>query len=366
MIVISARSPYQIIINEPGQTGSKVELYIWNKGTTEPTIPTYKFSENIASITQTQTNYNISPYILEYINLINPNKILFTAAVEEDTAWCLVKVKRYKIVGDTTTLLDTVEYVGVNGFTNYFNGLNHDKSTSNLISMLSNKNINNNYDFDATETPYFNVIIDKVIDKTLTATYERNDGISYSVVQNLLADESGIFNLKIPLTLVVTDGTFINGCKLTLSYQTAGLPIVNVFNSYPIEECKYTPVECTFINSFGGWQFLTFFKAKTNSINVKSSEYNLMQENVNYNPLIGQKKTINTNGNENVKLNTGWVAENYKELLRDLLLSEIVLLDDEPVTVKTQSLTYKTQLKDKMINYEIEFDYAFNLLNNVS
>ena len=68
MIVISARSPYEIIINETGQTGSKVELFIWNKGTTEPTIPTYIMSENIASVTQTETNYNIAPFILEYID----------------------------------------------------------------------------------------------------------------------------------------------------------------------------------------------------------------------------------------------------------------------------------------------------------
>jgi hypothetical protein len=365
MKVISARSPYQIIINEAGQTGSKVELFIWNKGTTEPTIPTYIMSENIASITQTETNYNISPYILEYINLINPTKILLTAAQEENTAWCFVKVKRYKLIGTSATLLNTVSYVGVNGFTKVSDGLNFDKSTSNLILLLSNKNINNNYDFSAVETPYVNVIIDKVIDKTLTATYERNDGIAYSVVQNLLAGESGIFNLKIPLTLVVTDGTFINGCKLTLSYQTVGLPIVNVFNSYPIEECKYTPVECSFINSFGGWQFLTFFKAQTNSINIKGSEYNLMQSNVNYNPLIGQRKSFNINGTQTIKLNTGWVAENYSELIKDLLISEIVLLDNIPVNVKTQSLTYKTNILDKNINYEIDFDYANNLLNNI-
>ena len=365
MNIISARSPYQIIINEAGQTGSKVELYIWNKGSTEPTIPTYIMSENIASATQTQTNYNISPYILEYINLINPTKILFTASEEENTAWCLVKVKRYKLIGTSATLLDTISYVGVNGFTNVSDGLNFDKSTSNLILLLSNKNINNNYDFDAVETPYVNVIIDKVIDKTLTATYERNDGIAYSVVQNLLAGESGIFNLKIPLTLVVTDGTFINGCKLTLSYQTAGSPIVNVFNSCPIEECKYTPVECSFINSYGGWQFLTFFKAQSNSINVKGSEYNLMQSNVAYNPLIGNSKAFNINGTQAVKLNTGWVDENYDELIHDLMLSETVLINNKPANVKSKSMTYKTSLKDKMINYEIEFEYSFDLLNNI-
>ena len=360
MITISSRSPYQIIVNEAGQTGSKVEVFVWNKGTTEPTIPTRTMSESIASVTQTQTNYNISPFIIEYINQINATKVL-SAATEEDTDWCLVKVKRYKLVGTVATLLDTISYVGVNGFTKVFDGLNFDKSTSNKILLLANENINNTYHSDATDTAFVNYLIDKAIDKTLKATYERNDGIAYSVVQDLLTGESGIFNLKVPLSLVITDGTFINGCKLTLSYDT----IDNVINSYPIDECKYTPVECSFINSFGGWQFLTFFKAQSNSINVKGSEYNLMQSNVAYNPLIGNSKAFNINGTQAVKLNTGWVAQNYDELIHDLMLSETVLIDNKPANVKSKSMTYKTQLKDKMINYEIEFEYSFDLLNNI-
>ena len=132
-----------------------------------------------------------------------------------------------------------------------------------------------------------------------------------------------------------------------------------------MEECKYTPVECSYINSFGGWQFLTFFKAQTNAINVKGTDYNLLPDSIDYNIFRGQNKVFNINGSQTVKLNTGWVSENYNELMRDLLLSEVVLLDNKPVKVKTQSLTYKTQLKDKMINFEMDFEYAFDLINNI-
>jgi hypothetical protein len=111
MIVISARSPYQIIINEASQIGSKVELFIWNKGTTEPTIPTYVMSENIASVTQTETNYNISPFILEYIKQISVNYST-SPVVESNNDWCLVRVKRYKKTsGGTFTLLDNLVYM---------------------------------------------------------------------------------------------------------------------------------------------------------------------------------------------------------------------------------------------------------------
>jgi hypothetical protein len=48
-----------------------------------------------------------------------------------------------------------------------------------------------------------------------------------------------------------------------------------------------------------------------------------------------------------------------------LLLSEKVLLDDKPVQLKTQGSDLKTVLKDRMINYEIDFEYAYNLINDV-
>ena len=132
-----------------------------------------------------------------------------------------------------------------------------------------------------------------------------------------------------------------------------------------MEECKYTPVECSFINRYGGWEFLTFFKAQSNSISAKGTDYKLTQSAINYNTAIGQFKTFNINGKQTIKLNTGWVDENYSELISDILLSETVLLNDIPVTVKSQSSDFKTTLKDKNINYELEFEYAFNLINDV-
>jgi hypothetical protein len=134
---------------------------------------------------------------------------------------------------------------------------------------------------------------------------------------------------------------------------------------YINEEYKYTPVECTFINRYGGWEFLTFFKAQSNSVSVKGTDYKLTQSTINYNTSKGQIKSFNINGKQTIKLNTGWVNENYSELITDLLLSETVLIDGKPVQVKTQGSELKSVLKDKMINYEVEFEYAYNLINDV-
>lgn len=111
---------------------------------------------------------------------------------------------------------------------------------------------------------------------------------------------------------------------------------------------------------------LLFFKAQTNVINVKGSEYSLMQQNVNYDYRLGQKKSFNINGTQTIKLNTGWVYEEYNDLIKELLMSETVLLNNSiPVNLKTQSLTYKTNILDKNINFEIDFEFSNSLLNNL-
>ncbi len=129
-------------------------------------------------------------------------------------------------------------------------------------------------------------------------------------------------------------------------------------------EPKYTPLTCSFINRFGGWQFLTFFKASSENIETENKEYNLLSASINYNPLEGQRKRFNFQGKHSIKCNTGWVDENYFELIQDLLLSQTVLLDNKPVLVKSKAMDKKTGLNNKNINYEIEFEYNFGLINN--
>ena len=110
---------------------------------------------------------------------------------------------------------------------------------------------------------------------------------------------------------------------------------------------------------------MTFFKANSSSIDVTSKDFNLLPSSINYNVLQGQKQRFNFQGKQKIKCNTGWVDENYFELIQDLLLSEVVLLDNKPVIVKSQSADVKTHLKDKNINYEIEFEYNYGLINDV-
>jgi hypothetical protein len=328
---IFIRSPYFIEIDEVDQTTAKIEIFLWNKGTTEPVIPTYTLSKNIASPLQTLISWNVANYAKEYIKPIAP--VTVSVPTEENVnTWCYMKVISYS---DDVEVNDET-FVCLNGYTQYSGGYN--QSDEQTVIPLVNTNIN------LTTFSGFNYI-DVWIEENETYNWEGNDDIFFTTTSE------GLWKLPYDYD------------TYTLSYD-GGEEIFGI-NTEQLCEPKYTPITCTFINRFGGWQFLTFFKANSSSIDVTSKDFNMLPASINYNVLQGQKRVFNSQGKQKIKCNTGWVDENYFDLIQDLLLSETVLLDNKPVIVKSQSSEYKTNIKDKNINYEIEFEYNFGLINDV-
>lgn len=334
---IFVRSPYFIEVNEAGQIGSKVELFIWNKGTTEPATATYTLSKKIPSEVQTNTTYNIANYAKEFVRVINP-EASNALVVEDVTNWCYVKVKRYKeTTASNYTLLDTETFVGLNGYTNYIGGYN--QSNEDLALPLFNTNIKR-YKYNT-------------LKKVLNLFVEAGQHIEYN-------NDFGYFN-------VPTTEDNLYRLPLANNSNQFFLNTSELFNTKVEELCepKYEPIECRFINRYGGWDSITFFKANTQSIETTSKDFNLLPSTINYDSFSGQKRTFNQQGKQKIKCNSGWVDESYSELIQDLLLSDMVFLNQLPVIVKSQSSDIKTHLKEKNINYEIEFEYNFGLINDV-
>ena len=369
MKVVEIRSPFIIQVNEPTQLGSKIEVFIWRNGDTEPTTPTYTLSKPIPTANQRLTSYNVSNFVKEYVDNIAPNYPNWVG-IDEAENYALFRVKRYWDNAGVYTLLDSTKYVGVNGFTNYMDGIQTADNTK--IKILFNPEIKNNYQiksaYPVDTIQYLNILVEyDDVNDLLTVEYENLAG-TYSVPIYNDGTITGVRLFKVPISLAKVDSNFVNGCKLKITYYNDVPGTTTVFDNiftYPICEPKYTPVLCDFINRHGGWQTLTFYKAQTNTVTAKSDEYKLMPNEVNYNALRGQSKSFNIKGSQNVILNTGWVDENYSELITDLLLSETILLDRKPANLKTQSSELKTKLKNRMINYTMEFEYNFNLINDV-
>jgi len=135
-------------------------------------------------------------------------------------------------------------------------------------------------------------------------------------------------------------------------------------------ECKFTPYKVTFINKYGTLQDIWFFKRTNETLTTKSEKFkrNIISS-ASYNISNHQDKTLTKNGKEKLTLNTGYYPEAYNDVFKEMQLSEDCWIEIDsktlPIQVTSSSLAYKTQLNDKIINYTIEVEFAYDTINNV-
>jgi len=352
---IQARSPLIIEINESGQTGSKVELFLWNTGSI-PASPQYTLSKLIPASNNLQNTYNIAPYIREYIShqSFNSNYNIgndFTPTNE----YCNVAIRTYKLVGlSTYVFLDSKEYYGCDGYGYYQDLMNP-----------------NNGRFFLDEGKYF-YHYDGVDPSTtgsrragiITMSLDDGDYIKYTeigtgnvAINNISAD--GIYDIY-----RVYPAAYANGNKVEVFDNSDTL--LRTYMFLPNDECRYEPVVVDFINRYGGWQREFLFKASNTSIGIDSVDYNLLQSNLlNYSALEGQRGVFNVNGREVIKTNTGFVTEAFNSSLKQIMLSERILVNNRPAKLNTKSTELQKNINNKMINYQMEFEFANDIINSV-
>jgi len=358
MEVINSRSPFFITIDAASQTATKIELFIWHKGETEPVDATYTLTKNAPSDTQRANIYNIAQFIKENLDIISP---LNTTVIAEEVAtnWCYCKAKLYATISDVDTFLDEYVFIGVNGYNDYLNGYNQ---TNNSNVFLLTDNIEKQYHLTPTykDNSYFNLLIqEKTPTETISIKYFDSTN---TLISNSLYTTDEDYLLRVRYSINDTD--FDNGTKVIITNDTTSTFLYKV-TADPVCEPKYNPMIVSFINRLGGWDFITFFKAKSESYETKSKDFNLLPDAVDYNPLRGQKQKFNFESKKSIKINSGWVAESFSILMEQLFNSETILLDNVPVFLKSSNFQIKTHLKDKNINYELDFEYNFNQINNV-
>lgn len=344
MANIFARSPYIVEINESGQTSSKVEIFIWNGTGSAPATPTYTLSKNVPSTTNLRTTYDISPFIREYINFDEPQIYTTTEGLTDTSQWCNVRVKRYK---NTATLLDTTNYIAYDGYGYYGEGANPDNGESSLAEgtyyYYSSGNVLTSLDMIRM---YLTAGTEIYWDSTTGAGAERTIATT------------GVYNIP-----SILEWNANETWDVTIVQSSPANTWVYKF--IPITECKYQVIPVEFVNKGGAWQKIWFFKASTNNIEITGSEYNLMNASTDYDVNLGNRKVFNVNGTESIKVNSGFVDDNYAETIQQLLLSERILVDGKPAKMKTKGIEKQKQINTKMINYQLEFDYAYDIINNV-
>ena len=103
---------------------------------------------------------------------------------------------------------------------------------------------------------------------------------------------------------------------------------------------KYPDRKVTFVNKNGAFQDVYFFARETESITTSSERYksNVMNmQTQTYSTTAHQYQLYNKQAKERITLNTGFVSEDYNEVIKQLLMSEYVWLTR---TTDTESKIY--------------------------
>jgi len=137
----------------------------------------------------------------------------------------------------------------------------------------------------------------------------------------------------------------------------------------------------TFLNKFGALQDLYFFLKSVKSTTSTKETYNAntistSTGSATYSVNAPTKTVFNKSATQKIVLSSGFYPEGANPFFEQLLLSKSIWLTQPdpydptteqvvPVTISTSSFTYKTSLNEKLIEYTMEFEMAFDYINNV-
>lgn len=320
----------------------ELDLYIYNGLVTDiPLEPQYQIKKQRID-THNNITLEIGELIRDYIS------VYFNNDYVSYTKWVRAVVTYFDSSDHPFTYDNpkVFEYIAFDGYGFFEDGTNPELQRNALISS------NNMYipENTAGKFPIFAEGVGKVtIDSTDTEI-----------------TDSGNTNQKIQYISIPANS---NEIKVYDTDDTTLLKTVSITN---VCEPKFTPYKITFVNKYGAFEDLFMFKKSTEQMNVTSDLYKrntIANSTSTYNTSEGQRSRYNVNGVTNIKLNTGFIIEDMNTTIEELFLSENVWIRYEnktlPILPKSQTLEFKTSLNDKLINYTIDFEFAFDKINNV-
>jgi hypothetical protein len=338
MVKINVRSPYNINISETDLTSASIDIYIYTGTQGVDRAGNLKYTLNSTAYNE-EVTFEISELVRDYLD------ITFDGSYTSQMVW--VDYQITKVILTTPTILNFVELLGWDGY-GYFNEGANPQNTSELLQSneliyrAAGETLRLPMEADAVKTIkfYYNSI---EVDSSITSPSSGSSGrIKYVESTEINIDE-----------IIVTNSAVITNINVTT-----------------VEECKHTPHKLTFVNKFGVLQDLWFFKRANLSIDTSKNEYkgNILNSGT-YSTSEHQNKILNKQGQEKLVLNSGFVDEQYNDVFLQLMLSEKVwvLIDGQtlPVNVSSVALPFKDRLNDKLINYTINIDFAFDKINSV-
>ena len=331
-------------------TSYTLNLYIWSGASASvPATVTYAITKSNPTGATGSDFVNISRILADYIDF-TPQDVTVSGSKDAVNQWWV----KTEVVYTGSGGVEAAQY----GATTLFNRAYTYGDKGGSVTTFTNDILMQGSEFKVGRTSVFCVPVqDAATPMTASVVSYPDNEINLPTISDAFGTDSDE-----QVQLITVD----------LKETTSDTYVEIVYNSQTItllieDELKYTPLDICFQNKDGCQQFLTFRKERTDDINITSSEF----ESDRAQPSDGNHQfvTYNVQGREGFRVNSGWQDEALNETFKQLLLSERVWTYDGtdfiPVTIDTKQLTYKTQKKERLINYEIGFKYAYNAINNI-
>ena len=346
---INVRSPYFINLANTNLTSAKIEIEIYSgaENTSWQNAPQYTLT---STAIDEKINFEIAELIKDYISASFDGNFPTTPVTTSEATTIFVDYRVTETINTTAqTPVDVLGERAFYGYGYFEDGAN--PSFNNIYYLQTNNTIVKNKNETVT-IPVDNTIVTTVVWKYQGTTISTISIPSQTNIQDQITYVTSDWDIDVDEVEILT------GVKTTTAYIQSS------------EECKYTPYKLTFINKYGAYQEIWFFKNSKLAMNTEKDKYksNILN-NGTYATYNAQVRLLTKNANQRLTLNSGYYPESNNEVFKQLFLSDKVWIKYDnktlAVNIENNNIQYKTSLTDGLINYTIDVSFAFDTINNI-
>lgn len=395
---INVRSPFYIKASNASLASATMDLYIYTGvfTTDKPASAQYQITKNEIAPLTNYVVFEISELIRDYID------IEFDGEYDSQCVWVESDITMYDGADGSGSSVGTsnTDYIALDGYGYFYEGTNPELSRGLLMSNRSIFRLNDSnvripvFTEDTNSVAFY---YQGTLKRTLTISSSTNTNAQIDYVTVSGSDNTDTYEERIvadggtlEVSKCLTDfletidiglvdevwvnydtGTTFTGASSTSTEDTK----TDIVKIYSVDECKYEPYKVTFVNKYGALQDIWFFKKSIETTDVTSEQFKASifnQDTLSYKTYQHQQQAFMAQGKDRITMNTGYINDDHNAVMEELLLSEQVwytkITDQElviPVIPKTKTITYKTSVNDKLANYTVEFEHAFDKINNI-
>lgn len=344
--MILTRSPFYNNQSHPNNFITSVDFTLTvgtgsTSAITQLDVP-YTFSKPKPSSSTTNSFIDISPYIRDYfqfapMTLTGTTDPEVRASASQSVLVAKCEASFVDSIGSNEDNVSTT-YIATDGYGYYTEGQNYQPTQKILLSHT---------EYKADYRGYFVVPL-------RCETGDANPTVNSTEVTLSFSDT----NTNYVKYLVIPCANYSDLITVAFEGETITIDLV--------EECKYNVNEVQFINRFGVFEVLHFYKAQKDTLSFNRETFKGNYTNgTSYTTTAHQIKKYNSRANKKFTVETGFLGQEYNTTMEELCLSEHVWSNGVPVNVVKNSLDLKTRLVDGLITYSIDFEYAYDEVNNV-